>query len=56
MEVPGNPGIEITHISTFAGPNGGINHSINGLGPATEKNKLKQYDGFKGGQWPKPQQ
>ena len=55
MEVPGNSGIEITHISTFAGLNGGINHSINGLGPTTEKNTLKQYDGFKGGQWQKKQ-
>ena len=55
MEVPGNSGIEITHISTFAGLNGGINHSINGLGPTAEKNQLKQYDGFKGSQWQKTQ-
>jgi len=55
IEVPGNSGIKITHISTFAGLNGGINHSINGLGPTTEKNKLKQYDGFKGSQWQKMQ-
>ncbi len=50
MEVPNNSGILIKHISTFSGLNGGINHSINGLGPATEINKLKQYDGFKGRQ------
>ncbi len=55
MEVPGNSGIEITHISTFAGLNGGINHSINDLGPTAEKNQLKQYDGFKGSQWQKTQ-
>ncbi len=49
MEVPDNSGIVITHISTFAGLNGGINHSINGLGPSTKLGELTQYDGFKGG-------
>jgi len=48
MEVPSHSGIEIIHISTFAGLNGGINHSINGLGPSTEVGELKQFDGFKG--------
>ncbi|SDB51547.1 hypothetical protein SAMN03097699_1847 [Flavobacteriaceae bacterium MAR_2010_188] len=48
MEVPNHSGIEIRHISTFAGLNGGINHSINGLGPSTEVGELKHYDGFKG--------
>ncbi len=48
MEVPNHSGIVIKHISTFSGLNGGINHSINGLGPATEVSELKQYDGFKG--------
>ncbi|GAA4279987.1 hypothetical protein GCM10022260_04080 [Gaetbulibacter aestuarii] len=48
MEVPNHSGIMITHIATFAGLNGGINHPINGLGPKTEKNELKLYDGFKG--------
>jgi hypothetical protein len=48
MEVPDNSGIVITHISTFAGLNGGINHSINGLGESTEVGELKLYDGFKG--------
>lgn len=48
MEVPNNPGIVITHIATFAGLNGGINHSINGLGPSTEVGELKLFDGFKG--------
>ncbi|MEQ8473619.1 MAG: adenylyl cyclase [Marinoscillum sp.] len=48
MEVPNDSGIVITHISTFAGLNGGINHSINGLGPSTEVGELKLYDGFKG--------
>ncbi|MCX2719756.1 coagulation factor 5/8 type domain-containing protein [Lentiprolixibacter aurantiacus] len=49
MEVPDNPGIVITHIATFAGLNGGINHPINGFGPATEIRELKLYTGFKGG-------
>jgi hypothetical protein len=48
MEVPDNSGIVITHISTFAGLNGGINHSINGLGSSTEVGELKHYDKFKG--------
>ena len=48
MEVPNYSGIAVTHISTFAGLNGGINHSINGLGPTTEVGELKHYDGFKG--------
>ncbi len=49
MEVPDNSGIIITHISTFAGLQGGINHSINGLGPSTEVGELRQFDGFIGG-------
>lgn len=48
MEVPDHPGIVIRHISTFAELNGGINHSINGMGESTEVGELKQYDGFKG--------
>ena len=48
MEVPDHAGILIEHISTFTGQNGGINHSINGLGPSTEALELKHYDGFRG--------
>lgn len=48
MEVPNHSGILIKHITTFSGSNGGINHSINGLGPSTEALELKHYDGFKG--------
>ncbi|OZV68167.1 adenylyl cyclase [Winogradskyella aurantia] len=48
VEVPDHSGIEITHISTFAGRNGGINHVINGLGGSTNSGELKHYDGFKG--------
>ena len=51
MEVPDHSGIVITHISLFAGLNGGINHPINGLGSGTgtEINKLILHKGFKGG-------
>lgn len=49
-ETPDHPGIEITHIANFAGLNGGINHVINGLGPATEVGELTLFDGFSGGQ------
>jgi len=33
IEVPDNPGIEMTRIVNFAGLNGDINHVVNGLGP-----------------------
>lgn len=46
IEVPDNPGIEITHIANFAGLNGGINHVINGLGPKTNVGELTLFDGF----------
>jgi len=48
MEVPEHSGIVIEHISTFSGTNGGINHSINGLGPSTDSLELKHYHGFRG--------
>lgn len=48
MEVPNHSGIEIRHISTFAGRNGGINHIINGLGESTNSGELKHYDRFQG--------
>ena len=48
MEVPNNPGISISHIANFAGLNGGINHVINGEGPATEVGELNLYSGFEG--------
>jgi len=48
MEVPNHKGIEVTHISTFSGRYGAINHMINGTGPPTESGELKHFDGFKG--------
>ncbi|HKK29647.1 MAG TPA: adenylyl cyclase [Alphaproteobacteria bacterium] len=48
MEVPEKPGIEITHIVNFAELSGGINHVINGLGPATNVGELTLFDGFPG--------
>ena len=46
MEVPEKPGIQITHISTFAGRLGGMNHILNGKGPATNIGELNLYDGW----------
>ena len=46
MEVPEKSGIHVIHISTFAGRNGGINHPLNGAGPATNSGELKLYDGW----------
>lgn len=43
--VPNNPGVHITHIANFAGLFGGINHVINGLGPATDVGQLTLYKG-----------
>ncbi|BFM21814.1 adenylyl cyclase [Gilvimarinus japonicus] len=48
LEAPYNPGIAIHHIANFAGLNGGINHVVNGEGPATEVGELNFYDGFWG--------
>jgi hypothetical protein len=48
MEVPDHAGILIEHISTFTGQNGGINHTINGLGESTEALELKHYDALEG--------
>lgn len=44
-EVPNSPNVHITHIANFAGLFGGINHVINGLGPATEVGELTLYHG-----------
>ena len=46
MEVPDKSGIRVIHISTFAGREGGINHVINGTGPATNPNELNLFDGW----------
>lgn len=46
MEVPEKHGIQITHISTFAGRLGGINHVLNGRGPATNEGQLNLFDGW----------
>lgn len=49
VETPDNPGISIRHVVNFSGLNGGINHVINGQGPATEVGQLNLYSGFEGG-------
>jgi hypothetical protein len=46
MEAPEKPGIQITHISAFAGRLGGMNHIFNGKGPATNIGELNLYDGL----------
>jgi hypothetical protein len=46
MEAPERPGIRITHITVFAGRLGGINHVINGMGPATNAGELNFFDGL----------
>lgn len=46
MEVPERQGIRITHITVFAGRLGGINHVINGMGPATNVGELNYFDGL----------
>jgi hypothetical protein len=49
IEVPAAPGVSLVHIATFAGLNGGINHMINGLGPATEVGQLNLYESYQNG-------
>lgn len=46
VEVPDSSGVKISHIVNFAGLNGGINHVVNGLGPATEVGELTLFDGY----------
>lgn len=46
MEAPEKPGIKITHISAFAGRLGGMNHILNGKGPATNIGELNLYNGW----------
>lgn len=48
IEAPDTHGITFHHIATFSGPVGGINHVINGAGPATEAGMLNFYEGFVG--------
>jgi len=48
MEVPNHSGILVKHISLFSGPEGGINHPINGSGPSTKPLELLQHNGFEG--------
>ncbi|NDV61800.1 adenylyl cyclase [Puniceicoccales bacterium CK1056] len=44
IEGPEKPGIQFTHITTFAGRYGGINHPINDFGPRTDAKELKFFD------------
>ena len=46
VEVPDSPGVEMSHIVNFAGLNGGINHVVNGFGPATDVGELTLFDGY----------
>ncbi len=46
MSVPDRPGIRITHVVTFSGRAGGMNHVINDIGPATNAGEMKQFDGM----------
>lgn len=46
MEAPVGAGIRITHIITYAGRAGGINHVINGTGPSTDGGKMRLFDGL----------
>lgn len=46
MEIPEKPSIHITHISVYAGRLGGINHILNGRGPATNEGELNLFDGW----------
>lgn len=46
VEAPDRDGISITHVTTFAGRSGGIDHPINLLGEATNVGEVGFYDGL----------
>jgi len=48
IETPNTPGIVFTHIVTFAGGFGGINHTINGLGISTNVGEVRFFEQFSG--------
>ena len=45
IECPQVPGVRFTHVSTFAGWYGGIDHPVNELGDPTNVKELKFFDG-----------
>ena len=46
VEAPDRDGIHITHVTTFAGRFGGIDHPVNLLGEATNVDDVKFFDGL----------
>ncbi|HSH09249.1 MAG TPA: coagulation factor 5/8 type domain-containing protein, partial [Oceanipulchritudo sp.] len=46
IECPKGPGIRFTHVTTFAGWFGGIDHPLNDQGEATNVRDLKFFDGI----------
>ena len=46
VEAPDRDGISITHVTTFAGRSGGIDHPINLLGEATNVGEVRFFDGL----------
>jgi hypothetical protein len=46
IECPEGAGIQFTHITTFAGGFGGIDHPVNDHGEATNAKQLKFFDGI----------
>ena len=46
IEAPDREGVNITHVTTFAGRSGGIDHPINLLGEATNVEEVKFFDGL----------
>lgn len=48
IESPEKDGVVISHISLFAGRLGGIDHALNGKGPATNAGSFNMYEGWWG--------
>ncbi len=46
IEAPDREGVHITHVTTFAGRFGGIDHPVNLLGEATNVEESKFFDGL----------
>ena len=46
IEAPARTGVSITHVSTFSGNAGGIDHPINEQGEPTNVGQHKRFDGL----------
>lgn len=46
IDAPETKGVQVTHVTTFAGRSGGIDHPVNSLGQATDVGEVRFFDGL----------